>query len=95
MIDSKIWIAGHNGMVGSAIRRLLQRQGREVLTVDRAELDLRDQSAVSSWLKTNKPTSIIFAAAKVGGIYANDQYPADFIYDNLAIEANIGSIWRE
>lgn len=89
MTDSKIWIAGHNGMVGSAIKRLLQHQGRDVLTVDRTELDLRDQGAVAKWLKTKKPTSIIFAAAKVGGIFANDRYPADFIYDNLAIEANI------
>ncbi|KRD63433.1 GDP-L-fucose synthase [Ensifer sp. Root278] len=89
MTDSRIWIAGHNGMVGSAIRRLLQQQGQEVLTVDRAQLDLRDQGAVTTWLKANKPTSIIFAAAKVGGIYANDRYPADFIYDNLAIETNI------
>ncbi|KSV62337.1 GDP-L-fucose synthase [Sinorhizobium sp. GW3] len=89
MTNSRIWIAGHNGMVGSAIRRLLERQGRGILTVDRAHLDLRDQGAVVAWLRENKPTSVIFAAAKVGGIFANDQYPADFIYDNLAIEANI------
>lgn len=89
MADCGIWIAGHNGMVGSAIKRLLEGQGRKTLVVDRSELDLRDQGAVVRWLKANKPSSVIFAAAKVGGIYANDHYPADFIYDNLAIETNI------
>ncbi|SDO16535.1 GDP-L-fucose synthase [Ensifer sp. YR511] len=89
MTDCGIWIAGHNGMVGSAIKRLLEGQGRKTLVVDRSELDLRDQGAVVRWLKANKPSSVIFAAAKVGGIYANDHYPADFIYDNLAIETNI------
>jgi GDP-L-fucose synthase len=89
MVESRIWIAGHNGMVGSAIKRLIERRGQEVITVDRASVDLRDQHAVESWMKEIRPSSVIFAAAKVGGIYANDHYPADFIYDNLAIAANV------
>ncbi len=87
--DGRIWVAGHRGMVGSAITRILERRGDQVLKVDRSTLDLRDQAGVESWLKQNRPDAIIFAAAKVGGIYANDTYPADFIYDNLAIETNV------
>jgi GDP-L-fucose synthase len=67
----------------------LERRGDEVLKVDRALVDLRNQSAVELWLKQNRPDAVLFAAAKVGGIYANDTYPAEFIYDNLAIETNI------
>lgn len=85
----RIWVAGHRGMVGSAIVRELSSSGLDVLTVDRSLVDLRDQKAVELWLKWNRPDAIIFAAAKVGGILANDSYPADFIYDNLAIETNI------
>ena len=85
----RVWVAGHKGMVGSAITRLLERQGETVLKVDRSVVDLRNQIAVEVWLKQNRPDAIVFAAAKVGGIYANDTYPADFIYDNLAIETNI------
>ena len=85
----RIWVAGHRGMVGSAMVRALQGDGLDVLTVDRSEVDLRDQKAVETWLKRNRPDAIIFAAAKVGGILANDTYPADFIYDNLAIETNV------
>jgi GDP-L-fucose synthase len=76
-------------MVGSAITRLLRRQGEEVITVSRRDLDLRDQGAVTSWLLRNKPDCIIFAAAKVGGILANDTMPATFIYDNIALETNV------
>jgi GDP-L-fucose synthase len=85
----RIWVAGHKGMVGSAITRYLTSRGDNVLKVDRAVVDLRNQIGVEVWLKQNRPDSIVFAAAKVGGIYANDAFPADFIYDNLAIEANI------
>jgi GDP-L-fucose synthase len=85
----RIWVAGHKGMVGSAITRYLTNRGDNVLKVDRAVVDLRNQIGVEVWLKQNRPDSIVFAAAKVGGIYANDAFPADFIYDNLAIEANI------
>jgi GDP-L-fucose synthase len=89
MSTGKIWVAGHKGMVGSAITRCLESRGDEVLKADRGVVDLRNQIGVEVWLKQNRPDAIIFAAAKVGGIYANDTYPADFIYDNLAIEANI------
>ncbi len=84
-----IWVAGHNGMVGSAICRVLRAKGERVLTVDRRDLDLRDQSAVTTWLRRNKPDVVVFAAAKVGGILANDTQPAEFIYDNLALETNV------
>ncbi|MBS0232191.1 MAG: GDP-L-fucose synthase [Proteobacteria bacterium] len=96
-IDSKrVFVAGHRGMVGSAVVRRLAREHCEVLTVDRAEIDLRNQAAVRSWIKRSRPHAVIIAAAKVGGILANEQYPADFIYDNLAIEANlIESAFRE
>ena len=89
MSKRRIWVAGHKGMVGSAIVRQLKETGDEVLTVDRSIVDLRHQLPIELWLKQNRPDIIIFAAAKVGGILANDSYPADFIYDNLAIETNI------
>jgi GDP-L-fucose synthase len=86
----RIWVAGHKGMVGSAmVRQLKEMSDVEILTVDRSLVDLRDQKAVELWLKWNKPDIVIFAAAKVGGIWANDTYPAEFIFDNLAIETNI------
>ncbi len=88
-VDELIWVAGHNGMVGSAIMRRLHAEGRRTATVDRARLDLRQQDAVENWLLANRPTAIIFAAAKVGGIVANSTYPADFIYDNLTIQTNV------
>ena len=89
MSTKRIWVAGHNGMVGSAITRYLTKRGSDVLKVGRDVVDLRDQLGVEVWLKQNRPEAIVFAAAKVGGIYANSTYPADFIYDNLAIEANV------
>jgi GDP-L-fucose synthase len=89
MSKRRIWVAGHKGMVGSAIVRQLEEAGDEVLTVDRSVVDLRHQMPIELWLKQNRPDIIIFAAAKVGGILANDSFPADFIYDNLAIETNI------
>jgi GDP-L-fucose synthase len=76
-------------MVGSAITRCLRTRDETLLTVSRNDLDLRDQGAVVSWLQRNKPDVIIFAAAKVGGILANDTFPADFIYDNIALETNV------
>lgn len=88
-MEERIWVAGHRGMVGSAITRLLESQGRNVLKVDRSILDLRRQPEVEFWLRANQPTAIIFAAAKVGGILANSSYPADFIYDNLTIQTNV------
>lgn len=85
----KIWVAGHNGMVGSALMRRLASENCQIIIAGRAELDLLDQNAVRDWVKAKKPDAIILAAAKVGGILANDSYPADFLYENLMIETNI------
>lgn len=85
----RVWIAGHRGMVGSALVRRLQHEPVTLLTVDRATLDLRRQVEVQAWVAQNKPDVIVIAAAKVGGIKANDAYPVDFLYDNLAIQTNI------
>ena len=84
----RVWVAGHRGMVGQALVRRLGASS-EVLTVDRKTLDLRRQSDVEDWMAENKPEAVFIAAAVVGGILANDSRPAEFIYDNLAIEANI------
>lgn len=89
MSGRRIWVAGHKGMVGSALVRQLEARGDDVIKADRSVVDLRNQIAVEVWLKQNRPDAILFAAAKVGGIYANDAFPADFIYDNLAIETNV------
>jgi GDP-L-fucose synthase len=90
MIDDKIYIAGHRGMVGSAIMRALKAQGaRSIIARTHAELDLTDQGAVGRFFKDERPSQVYLAAAKVGGIYANNQFPADFIYNNLMIEANV------
>jgi len=76
-------------MVGSAIMRRLEGEDAEILTVDRRDVDLREQDAVRQWVARAKPDVIILAAAKVGGILANDSYPADFLFDNLVIETNV------
>lgn len=87
--NAKIYIAGHRGMVGSAIERHLKANGcNNIITRTRSELDLRRQSAVDEFFATERPDTVILAAAKVGGIMANDTYPADFLYDNLAIATN-------
>ncbi len=87
---SKIYVAGHNGMVGSAIVRLLQQKGFSNLILRTSkELDLRNQSAVDTFFSKEKPEFVFLAAAKVGGIQANNTYKADFLYDNLAIETNV------
>lgn len=85
----KVWVAGHRGMVGSALVRRLASEGCDVLTVARAQLDLRRQTEVEQWMTTHRPDAIFLAAATVGGIYANNTRPAEFIYDNLAIAQNI------
>ena len=88
--NSKIYIAGHKGLVGSAITRLLQKEGyKNLILKTRQELDLLNQQAVSDFFKKEKPEYVFLAAAKVGGIMANQTYPADFIYENLVIQANI------
>ena len=90
MSARKIFVAGHKGMVGSAICRQLAKDGDvEVLTASRDELDLLSQSAVEDFLDQQKPDAVILAAAKVGGIHANNEYPAEFIYENLQIQNNI------
>lgn len=87
---SKIYIAGHNGMVGSAIIRSLEKEGfNNFVYRTSKELDLRNQAQVESFFEKEKPEYVFLAAAKVGGIYANNTYPAEFIYDNLMIETNI------
>ena len=85
----RVWVAGHGGMVGSAILRRLAAENCEVLCVARAALDLRDQQATETWISRNRPEVVFLAAARVGGIYANDSLPADFIADNLAIALNV------
>lgn len=87
---SRIYVAGHQGMVGAAICRQLQAQGfSNLLTRSRSELDLLNQQAVGDFMRREKPDYVVLAAAKVGGIFANNEYPADFIYENLMIEANV------
>ena len=85
----RVWVAGHRGLVGSAVVRRLETEACDVLTAGSQELDLRNQGAVDEWMGANRPQAIIIAAAKVGGILANATYPVDFLYDNLMIEANI------
>jgi GDP-L-fucose synthase len=88
--DSKYYIAGHRGMVGSALSRALEKAGcHHLITATSAELDLRNQAATSAFVAEEKPDVMIIAAAKVGGIYANNTYPADFLYDNLMISTNL------
>ena len=92
MIDkkSKIFVAGHNGLVGSAIVRKLREKGyKNIITIDKSKLDLTNQSEVFSFLKKKKPKFIFIAAAKVGGIYSNNKFRAEFIYSNLSIQNNI------
>lgn len=85
----RIYVSGHNGMVGSALVRRLRQEDCEIITAGRSRLDLRRQVEVEDFLKEIKPDCVVIAAAKVGGIVANDSYPADFIYDNLAIQTNL------
>ncbi len=88
--DAKIFVAGHRGLAGSAIVRALERQGfANVFGASRAELDLREQAAVRTLFERERPEYVFLAAARVGGILANSRYPADFLYDNLMIAANI------
>ncbi|MEW7977959.1 MAG: GDP-L-fucose synthase [Candidatus Sedimenticola endophacoides] len=94
--DAKIYIAGHRGLVGSAIVRQLRGRGfHNLLTRTHGELDLTDQAATRAFFHDQRPEYVILAAAKVGGIHANDTYPAEFIYQNMMIEANvIDAAWR-
>ncbi|OEJ66633.1 GDP-L-fucose synthase [Magnetovibrio blakemorei] len=85
----RVWVAGHRGMVGSALVRRLAAEDCEVITAGRAMVDLLRQEAVETWMASVRPDVVFLAAGKVGGIYANDSLPAEFIYNNLMIEANI------
>ena len=91
----RVWVAGHRGMAGSAIVRRLQAEGCELLTVGRQEVDLRRQAAAEEWMAKHRPQAVFLAAATVGGILANHTRPAQFIYDNLAIETNVINAARE
>ena len=85
----RIWVTGHKGMVGSALVRRLAGEDCEAITVDRSEVDLIRQAEVEAWLANARPDAIVIAAAKVGGILANDTHPAEFLYQNMMIEANV------
>jgi len=88
--ESRVFVAGHRGLVGSAICRSLKGSGfGNLITRTRDELDLRDQAAVSAFLNTERPEYVFLSAARVGGIFANSKYPADFIYDNLAVQTSV------
>jgi GDP-L-fucose synthase len=90
-----VYVAGHRGLVGSAICRRLQKEGTAVVTASRDQVDLKSRSAVDAFFAENEIKQVYLAAAKVGGIYANDTYPAEFIYDNLTIQTNvIDAAWR-
>lgn len=89
LAGKRVFVAGHRGMVGSAIVRRLASENCIILTATRAELDLLDQAAVREWFDRERPQVVVLAAAKVGGIHANNSWPADFLYDNLMIEANV------
>lgn len=86
----RVYVAGHRGMVGSALVRRLEREAcAEILTAPRRELDLIEQAETRDWIKRNKPDAVFIPAAKVGGIHANNTYPADFLYDNIMIASNL------
>lgn len=87
--SKKIFIAGHNGMVGSALLRKLSKENCILQVAERSEVDLMNQSEVDDWLSENKPNVVIICAAKVGGIHANNKYPVEFLYNNLMIESNL------
>ena len=89
LAGKRVWVAGHRGMVGSAIVRRLASESCEVVTATRAEVDLKNPAEVQAFVADRSPDAIFMAAAKVGGILANDTYPADFLYDNLMIAANV------
>jgi GDP-L-fucose synthase len=89
LAGKRVWVAGHRGMVGGALVRRLAGESCEVLTADRASADLTRQDEVERWMRQARPQAVVVAAAKVGGILANDTYPAEFLYENLMIEANV------
>ncbi len=95
LAGKRVWVAGHRGMVGSALLRRLASENCDVLAIERKQLDLSRQAETELWMDKFKPEVVVIAAAKVGGILANDRYPAEFIYQNMTIAANIiHSAWR-
>ena len=95
LAGKRVFVAGHRGMVGSALCRRLEREGVNLLTATRAEVDLRRQEATEAWFARERPQVVFLAAATVGGILANDRRPAEFLYDNLAIELNVVEAARQ
>lgn len=89
LVGKKVWVAGHRGMVGGAVVRRLRSESCEILLAGREVLDLSDRSAVRGWMSVNRPDCIVVAAAKVGGIHANNSAPVDFLQNNLDIQTNI------
>jgi GDP-L-fucose synthase len=87
--EKRVWVAGHRGMVGSALVRRLSLESCTILTASRDQVDLRRQADVESWMEAENPDVVFLAAAKVGGIQANSNFPAEFLYENMMIEANI------
>ncbi len=87
--NKRVWVAGHRGLVGSALVRRLQGEGCEIVTAPRDSVDLRRPEQLERWIRDVRPQAVFLAAARVGGIYANDTRPAEFIYDNLMIQANV------
>src|SRR5216683_4860613 len=85
----RVYVAGHRGMVGSALVRRLASEDCHILTAGREAVDLRDQQTVDRWFGEHRPDAVFLAAARVGGIYANNLQPGDFLYDNLALETNV------
>ena len=95
MRNKRVWVAGHQGMVGAALLRRLEQEECQLLTVGRSEADLTRQDQVERWMERSRPQAVFVAAAKVGGILANNSYPASFLYENLMIEANvIHTAWK-
>ena len=89
LAGKRVLVAGHKGMAGSSIVRRLKQENCDILTADREDVDMMRQADVEDWLATLKPDALFLAAAKVGGIHANNTRPAEFLYDNLVIETNV------
>ena len=89
LAGKRVWVAGHRGMVGAALARRLASENCQILTTDRHAVDLTNQAAVAQWMARERPQAVFVAAAKVGGILANDSFPAEFLFENLMIEANV------
>jgi GDP-L-fucose synthase len=89
LAGKRVWVAGHRGMVGSALVRRLASEDCEILTASRSEVDLTRQAETEEWIAAARPHAVFVAAAKVGGILANDSFPADYLYDNLMLELHL------